>query len=413
MDNELNLEKWIRKIDSFKQKSEPGTYRLAFSNEDILARKYIMGLMQELGMQVSVDGVGNVFGCLRGQRPELPAVWTGSHIDTVKEAGMFDGVAGVAAGLEAVRMIRKSGQKPLRSIYVNIYTCEESTVLGSGCIGSRALAGHLKEEDLDALTDLEGNTLRELLKRVGLYDEKKLAMLFAGQRPDIKASVELHIEQGPWLEKENISIGLVDYICAPTNLLVTLQGVQSHAGGTSMENRRDALAAMAEISVAFESIVKQTESAYSTGTIGYVSVSPNAVNVIPGKVTFSIDIRDCDGASKEQLTEKLIACMNEITKRRGIKMQIEEKCRDNPMKCETDILNMMEQICKDRNISSMRMISGAYHDSLFLGELAPVAMLFVPSRNGISHSPKEWTDFSQIAKGAAVLKEVLWELANT
>ncbi|MCD8355665.1 MAG: M20 family metallo-hydrolase [Clostridia bacterium] len=403
------IETWIRGIDQFKTDGV-GTTRLPFSGEDMQARAYLMKEMEALGMMVSVDSIGNICGRFQGTDSSLAPVWTGSHIDTVIEAGMFDGVAGVVCGMEAVRLMKEAGITPKRDICVRVYTSEESTRFSIGCIGSRAMAGHLKETELETIHDLEGNTLKDLLIETG-FDISAFDQIPV-QKGSVHAAVELHIEQSRSLVQNEKQIGLVDAICAPTNLIATIEGEQSHAGGTSMQDRKDAFAAVCEIGMELEELVKHAESAYTTGTIGYIEMTPNAVNVIPGKVVFSIDIRDCDYDSKNHIAQRLTKKMYEIAEKRQVKLTIEEKSNDVPMPCDPRIIQALEQSCKNQNKNYMHTISGAYHDSLFIGEFAPIGMIFVPSKDGISHSPAEWTDFADIAEGADVLAETLLALAN-
>ena len=404
------LEKWIRAIDRFQTGEGAGTTRLPFSPEEMQARAYLQEEMERLGIQVTVDSIGNICGRLPGEDPSLAPVWTGSHIDTVLNAGMFDGVAGVVSGMEAVRLIQEAGLPHKRDICVMVYTAEESTRFGMGCIGSRAMAGHLRKEDLETIRDLQGNSLKELLVQNGFALSEFGAIPV--NRGEVYAALELHIEQGPKLIRNNKRIGLVDAICAPTNLIVTITGEQSHAGGTSMQDRKDAFAAVCEIGLELEQLVQHAESAYTTGTIGFVDVTQNAVNVIPGKVMFSIDVRDCDFTSKNHVVERLTARMQEIAARRGVELELEPKCNDVPMTCDPRIVHILEQSCIDQKVEYMHTISGAYHDSLFLGEFTPVGMIFVPSKDGISHSPAEWTAFEDIAAGADILTAGLLALAN-
>lgn len=412
--NVERIKAWIQHIDTFKTEGA-GTTRLSLSSEEMECRRYIMEEMEKLGLEITVDAVGNIMGMLKGENPDLPAVWTGSHIDTVKEAGMFDGVAGVVAGMEAVKLIKESNITLQRNLCVNIYTSEESTRFSMGCIGSRAMAGHLKEEELGRIKDMDGISLKDLLDE-NHYSEKDFSRI-KKEKGEVYASVELHIEQSANLEKHRKSVGIVDAICAPTNIILTLTGVQSHAGGTSMADRKDAFMAAAEIALALEEVSKEGQSAYTTGTVGYVSVVPNAVNVIPGKVTMSIDIRDCEQSSKSYVVAKLMEKVREISERRGIFLEVEEKCDDIPMTCDSHIISQIEGACLDISSTDaenfyMHLMSGAYHDSLFLGEFCPVGMIFVPSKNGISHSPAEWTDYEDIAKGIDVLAHTLVRLCN-
>ena len=226
------------------------------------------------------------------------------------------------------------------------------------------------------------------------------------------ASLELHIEQSANLEENQKKIGIVDAICAPSNLILTLKGEQSYAGGTSMERRKDAFMAASEISLILEKCVRHGTSAYTTGTVGFVQVVPNAINVIPGEVVMSIDVRDCDEFSKNQVIKQFLAEASKIVQKRKIVMSVEEKCNDVPMMCDKHIIQTLQRICEEKKFSHMHTVSGAYHDSLFLGEFAQVGMIFVPSKNGISHSPEEWTDFEDIELGTTLLAESLLTLAN-
>jgi ureidoglycolate amidohydrolase len=403
------IESWIRRINQFRE-DEIGTTRLPFSKEEIDAREYVKKEMKKLGMEVSVDSVGNICGRLVGQDSSLPSVWTGSHIDTVLKAGMFDGVAGIVAGMEAVRLICKSNVSHKRDICVRIYTAEESTRFHIGCIGSRTMAGHLSLKEMKQIHDKDHIYLYDLLKEnhinLSQYEQIPVA------KGRVYGSIELHIEQSDSLTSYNKKIGIVDAICAPSNLIVTIEGKQSHAGGSSMKMRRDAFAALCQIGVELEQMVQHADSQYTTGTIGFVDVMPNAVNVIPGRVVFSVDVRDCDFISKNKVMKKLIQRMEIIAAKRGLSIQIEEKCNDVPMKCSNKIVDILEEECKGQELPYMHTVSGAYHDSLFIGEFAPVGMIFVPSKAGISHSPEEWTEFEDIAAGTDVLVAALLKLAN-
>lgn len=412
--DEKIIKNWIQNIDTFKTEGA-GTTRLPLSEEEMKCRAYIMNEMEKLGLQVKVDAIGNIIGTLAGSEPDLPAVWTGSHIDTVKEAGMFDGVAGVVAGLEAVRLIREAEITLRRNLCVNIYTSEESTRFSMGCIGSRAMAGHLEFSELAEIKDMTGVSLQKLLEENGFPLDEYEAV--KKEKGDVCASVELHIEQSPNLENHGKSVGIVDAICAPSNWILTLDGVQSHAGGTSMEDRKDAFMAAAEIALDLEDISQKGLSSYTTGTVGYLSITPNAVNVIPGQVVMSVDVRDCVQESKNYVMQNFLEKAREICQRRGITLTVEEKCNDVPLTCDSHIISCIEEACEimcqhDDTKFYMHLMSGAYHDSLFLGEFCPVGMIFVPSKDGISHSPKEWTDYRDIAQGIDVLTRTLIILGN-
>ena len=401
---------WLETINTFNSTPDFGTTRVLFTDEEVKAREYVKSEMRKLNLQVHEDAIGNIFGVLEGTRPDLPPVWTGSHIDTVLNAGMFDGMSGVVAGLEAVRLIQVNKLKHERNIVVVVYTSEEPTRFKVGCLGSRAMAGKLDAEAAEKLVDDGGNTLYDVLQKLGfpVQDFDKVPV----KKGSIYAAVELHIDQNGVLEKAGKPIGIVKTICAPSVFEVEVIGRQSHAGGTTMEDRQDAFMATAEIALALEQLGRTSQSEYTTVTIGRVQVIPNAVNVIPGKVVFSIDIRDCDYDYKNDLIAKLKNRIKEIADKRNVKVNLTQYNNDYPMKCDENIIKKLENACEKENTPYIKTISGAFHDSMLVGEFAPVAMIFVPSKNGISHSPEEWTNFADIAAGTDVLAATLLNLAN-
>ena len=382
-----------------------GVSRLVFSPADLLGRAYIKERMKDAGLAVSEDAIGNIFGTLPGTEPELAPVWTGSHIDTVLRGGRFDGMAGTIGAIEALRAIGEAGASHRRTLTAVVYTGEEPSVFGIGCLGSRAMAGVLDLEMAKAAKNEAGKSLYDTLAELG-YDVDRLDAV--RRRPgDVHAAIEMHIEQGPKLERSSCRLGVVTDICAPAYFNVWVEGLQSHAGGTSMADRRDAFAATAEISMILERLVKEAKSVYATGTIGKVDVIPNALNVIPGRVHFTIDIRNTSDGSTGEILAALREEMKRIERERGVLIRMETINRDLPVHCEDSMQELLAAICKRRGIPHERLISGAFHDSMFVGAFAPVAMLFLPSRNGVSHCPEEWTDYEDVALGAEVLAEAL------
>lgn len=408
--NAENIKTWLETINTFNSTSDFGTTRVLFTDVEVKAREYVKSEMKKLNLQVHEDAIGNIFGVLEGTRPDLPPVWTGSHIDTVLNAGMFDGMSGVVAGLEAARLIQANNLKHERNIVIIVYTSEEPTRFKLGCLGSRALAGKLDEEKAKQLTDNNGSTLYDVLKKLGFSVQNFPKVPI--KKGSVYGAVELHIDQNGILEKAKKTIGIVKTICAPSVLEAQVIGRQSHAGGTNMQDRCDAFMATAEIALALEKLGRNSISEYTTATIGKIEVVPNAENVIPGKVIFSIDIRDCDYECKNHLISDLKEKIKEIEAERKVQVKLTQYNNDYPMKCDTNIIKKLENACEKEHIPYIKTISGAFHDSMLVGEFAPVAMIFVPSRNGISHSPDEWTDFGDIATGTDVLTDVLVELAN-
>lgn len=405
-----NLKKDIYGLDAFNATPGKGTTRIVFTEEEVRARTYIKSRMKETGLKVEEDAIGNIFGILEGTEPELAPVWSGSHIDTVKNAGMFDGMAGVVAAVEALRMIKESSMKFRRSIKAIVYTSEEPTRFGVCCLGSRAMAGELTYNDLVLLKDENNRSLKDVLKDLKFnLDEFSY---IKRQQGDIHASVELHIEQGAVLEQKGLPIGIVKGICGPTALMLKIKGTQEHAGSTPMAIRKDAMAAAAEIVLRLEELVKKTESEHTVGTVGYVDVYPNVTNAIPGEVNLSIDLRDIYMETKESVLEDLYQFFDELEAKREIKISYEVLNHDKPVMSNERINDCIEQICMEHNIKYHKMVSGAYHDSMFVGKFAPMSMIFVPSKAGLSHNPEEWTEFEDLKLGTEVLAGTLLELAK-
>lgn len=405
-----NLEKWIEGMNRFNATPESGTTRILFTKPELANRDYVKEEMRKLGLSVEEDAIGNIYACLEGSEPKLPPVWTGSHIDTVPNAGKYDGMAGVVCGMEALRMIKESGCGHKRSIMVNVYTSEEPTRYKLSCLGSRAMSGDLNLEDTQRLFDMGGKSLYDKLCELN-YNLSEFGMI-RKERGSVFASVELHVEQNNRLEKSGNDIGIVKKICAPSVYTVEVTGCQSHAGGTDMYERRDAFAAACEMSLLLEKLARECKSEYNTATIGKVAVVPDAENVIPGKTIFSVDIRDCNMDTKQQLISDMINGFNEIAKKRNVDVNITEENNDMPLTCSTQITDIIRETCSEDGMSYQELISGPYHDTLFIGRFAPAAMIFVPSKNGISHSPEEYTSYEQLAKGTQVLADVLFKLSN-
>ncbi len=408
--NQDNIRKWIEGMARFNSTPEYGTTRILFTKPELENREYVKNEMKGIGLEVEEDAIGNIFARLAGTQHGLAPVWTGSHIDTVPNAGNFDGMAGVVCGMEALRMIKESGVEHKRDIMVNVYTSEEPTRFGLSCLGSRALAGLMSLEDTKKLVDKSGRSLYDKLVELH-YDIDRF-----GEIPkkigDIFAAVELHIEQNNRLEKSGKPIGVVKKICAPSNFIITVNGVQSHAGGTSMEERRDAFAAACEMSLLLEKLALKCRSEYNTATIGTVDLIPGGVNVIPGKAVFSVDIRDCNQDTKEQLMKEMFTGFDRIAAKRGVTYTSREDNNDIPLTCNGKIVELLCDNCEKEKLEYEELISGPYHDTLFIGRFAPAAMIFVPSRNGVSHSPEEWTEYSELMKGTEVLAKTLLDLSN-
>lgn len=406
-----SIQKWIEGMAEYNATPEYGTTRILFTKPELDNRAYVKSEMEKLGMIVTEDAIGNIFATHKGTQPNLTPVWTGSHIDTVPNAGNYDGMSGVVCGMEAIRLFRDNGISHKRDISVVVYTSEEPTRFGLSCLGSRALSGDMQLEDTKNIFDQSGCSLYDKLKQLG-YDVDHHFTDIRKEKGSIYAAVELHIEQNNNLEKMKLPIGIVKKICAPSNYVVEVTGVQSHAGGTNMIDRRDAFAAVSEMELVLEKLARECLSEYNTATIGHVEVIPNAMNVIPGKVIFTVDIRDCNWNTKQELITAWKQAFEEIALCRGVSISIQEDNNDVPLSCNENIISIIEEACKENKLESTRLISGPYHDSLFVGRFTPTAMIFVPSKDGISHSPKEYTSYEELASGADILADVLLKLAN-
>lgn len=405
------IQSWIEHLSQFNATPGTGNTRQLFTQEDIGGRRYIIDEMKALGLEVSCDDIGNIYGVCKGSGEGLAPVWSGSHIDTVYQGGAFDGISGVVCAMEAVRMIREKGIPHKRDLVVTVFSGEEPARFGMGCIGSRVLSGHLTTDQAKKLMDPDGISLYEAAKQAGYTPD---CLERSIKKPgDVYASVELHIEQNALLEREGLPLGVVTSICAPSNFVVEVTGRSAHAGGMSMEDRRDAFTAACEMALAVEECGRnESQSEYSTATVGSVKVEPNQSNIIPGKVEFTIDIRDAGKESKDHIGKMILERMEAIAEKRGVQVSWRQQNNDAPMPCDLHIMEKIERYSEEMGIPYKKMVSGAFHDSMFLGEFCPVGMIFVPSRDGLSHCPEEWTDYQYLETGSQVLAAVLAELAN-
>jgi N-carbamoyl-L-amino-acid hydrolase len=364
---------------------------------------------EEAGLTLRQDAIGNTFARWNGSNPEAPVVGTGSHIDAIPNAGKYDGVVGVLGGLEAIRALQRSGFHPTHSIELLIFTAEEPTRFGIGCLGSRLLSGTLSHDAARKLTDKSGATVEEVRRQAGMPGELEQVKLPAGY---YKAFVELHIEQGPMLERDKIPLGVVTQIAAPASFRITLEGAGGHAGGVLMLDRRDALCAAAELILAIETAARTSGAADTVATVGICEVFPSAVNSIPSRVHLSADIRDTDLQRRDHVMSNIKTTCISIATERNVSVNIELVNADAPADCAPTIIEILSQSCRKHELNFLPMVSRAYHDSLFIARIAPVAMLFIPCRNGYSHRPDEYAAPEDIVRGTLVLAETLASLSK-
>jgi ureidoglycolate amidohydrolase len=406
--DQARLDQEIDALATFSDAEAPAVTRVVFSEQDGKARKWLKQRFLEAGLVVREDAVGNTFARWEGTKPDLPAVATGSHVDAIPYAGKYDGVVGVLGGLEAIRALQRSGFKPERSIELIVFTSEEPTRFGLGCIGSRLMSGTLAPEAAAALRDAEGDTLETVRRRAGFSGSLEGVQL---QEGTYSAFVELHIEQGPILEQERIPLGLVTHIAAPASFRVAIAGEGGHAGGRLMSGRRDALCAASEIVLAVEHAALASGAIDTVGTVGICQVHPGAVNSIPSRVQLSIDLRDTDVGRRDGVQRDIEAACREVGERRGVKIEWQAINTDLPAQSSPEILTALTDACEAEGIGFRRMVSRAYHDSSFMARTAPIAMLFIPCRDGVSHRPDEYSSPEEISCGVRVLARTLTSLS--
>ncbi len=385
-----------------------GIHRMAFSDADMQGRGWLTQRIKQAGLDFFADGAANLHGRLNWD-PAQPSVITGSHIDTVPGAGHLDGALGVLAGLECLRRLKELNVPLARPVELISFTDEEGRF--GGMPGSMALAGKLTPESIRAAKDLQGLTLVDAMRRHGL-DASHL--LRAQRSPEsIYAYVELHVEQGPVLDRRGLKIGVVEGIVGLFKWNVRFLGTANHAGSTPMDMRQDAFGGVAELSMAIPRILEENGGGRSVATIGRVQLSPGAPNVVPGVAEFSLEVRDIDSAVLAELSQAFRRAMSAIARRRSLMFEFEVLSELVPVKCDTSVMAAIEGSAAALSEQALRLPSGAAHDAGQLAGVTRVGMIFVPSKDGRSHSPAEWTSWEAIEAGANVLLGTLQHLASS
>ncbi|GGN47627.1 MAG: Zn-dependent hydrolase [Novosphingobium sp.] len=405
----INIERIERDITAISQfgfnEDDRGVYRQGFSAADMEARTWLRDQFEALGMAHKIDGAGNVIG--RYGPEDKPAIIIASHIDSVPAGGIFDGVLGVIAGLEVVRTMQDNGIVPDFPIEV-IATAEEEGRFG-GMLGAQALTGQLTLDWLERAADERGNRLVDAMSAVGLDYHKAL---HAYRRPEtIKAFLELHVEQGPVLDAEKTTIGIVEGISGVFKWNCRLIGKADHAGTAPMDMRADALMGMVDFAHEIPRIIEEEGTERSRITIGHVECKPGFPHTVPGEVDFTIVGRDLDEEVMRVLSNSCRRVLSSIARRHKLKFEYEEMSWLSPAYCDRDLMNLIESKTKDLGYSYRIMPSGAGHDVQFFCGHTKAAMFFVPSVGGVSHAPDEWTHWSDCQRGTQLLYECATELA--
>jgi len=407
--NSKRIDEELKQLATFSDAPAPAVTRIVYTETELKARDYIRSLMSEAGLTVREDAIGNIFGCWTGENPDLPAISTGSHIDAIPFSGMYDGTVGVIGAIEAIRALKSAGFEPQRSIEIIMFTAEEPTRFGIGCFGSRAMAGVLSPDDLIALKDDDDTPFDTVRQQAGYTESLETVKL---DETAYHAFVELHIEQGSRLEKAQKSIGIVTAIAAPATLRVVIHGDGGHAGTVLMPERRDAFTAAAEIILEVERAGNESPSSDAVATVGLCDIYPGAVNSIPSRVLMEIDIRDIDLESRDGMVDRVKEKITEVCERRNLEADVSILNANNPCTSGENIVSTIESIVQNAGYSYQKLVSRAYHDTLFMAEICPTAMIFVPSENGYSHRPEEFTSSEEIARGVTVLAHTLAQLST-
>ena len=415
-DIKINSERLIRDLNAVSRIGigEHGSVtRLVFSVKELRARQLLIHLIQQAGLEIQIDRIGNIFGRHDGTNAKAPAVLAGSHLDTVVQGGKFDGAMGVIGALEAVRTLKEQAVALPCPVEVVCFVGEESSRFGFSTLGSSLLAGEVKSQDLTHAVDSEGTKLEDILSSMGIYRDS-----LASLRRDpatIKAYLELHIEQGPILEAKNKKIGVVTSIAAPTRFKVIFTGQADHSGTTPMEMRKDALVAAASLISYVEEVssrFSQMEQGRVVGTVGAMKIEPGVINAIPGKAELSVDIRSITAEAKERVAGMVTERAREIAARRAIGVEILPIRSELPVVLDENFTRLLQRSCEEKGIPYEVMPSGAGHDAMQMAKITRAGMIFVPSKRGISHSPQEWTDPEDICLGAQLLLETMVRVAN-
>ena len=404
------FERNFNAISEFGALKGGGLTRLAFSKEDLEARKFLINLIEKNGFKLKIDNVGNIYaiyddGCEVGAKP----VCVGSHIDSVPNGGFYDGTLGVMAGLEALTAIKEAGIKLKRPLWLINFSCEESSRFKTATIGSKIISGKLSQQRLHELKDEDGISLFEAMSAAGFKPQNLDEAIL--KENSLHAYLELHIEQGPVLERSAISVGVVSGIAAPIRFEITIHGKADHSGATPMNMRSDALLAASHIIIAANKFAKNKKTAVAT--VGYVHAKPGVLNVVPGEARLGVDLRDIDKKSLNELNLELRNFVGELSHELKFSYEIRELSSDEPVKLSEHAINLLENEAAKLGIKTLTLPSGAGHDAMNLTKLASsVGMLFIPCVDGISHNTKEAINFKDAVAATKILTNALIRLSN-
>ncbi|ASF40665.1 Zn-dependent hydrolase [Halobacillus halophilus] len=389
---------------------ETGVCRLAHSKEDRQAVDVVKGWMEEAGLETRIDCFGNLIGRLEGKDQDKPILMLGSHIDSQPYGGRFDGTAGALGGIEVVHTLKDQGIDPNRTIEVVCFSDEEGSRFNKGVFGVRGLIGQLEEGELKR-KDKNGVTRLEALREFGVEPDVSQSPVY--QPGDIEAFLELHIEQGPVLEADNKPVGIVSAISGPIWLTVTLEGFAGHAGSVPMNLRQDAFLGAATITKEFNELVRNEGTPNTVGTVGSIQNFPNSRNIISEKVEFTIDLRDIDIEARTNLEKKLYQIIEKTASELNLEYSVSEDTKSEPRYCADWIKDIMKQEDEKLGFQSPVLMSGPFHDALFMSYISDYGMIFVRCEKGISHNPLEYAEMDDLQKGVELLYHTAAKIAQS
>jgi allantoate deiminase len=385
-----------------------GISRLAFTLAEREAHALVGGWLRELGLAVRQDAVGNTLAERAGSLASAPAIGLGSHLDSVPHGGRFDGIVGVVGAVEAVRLLEENRVRTAHPLRVVVFAGEEGARFGEPCIGSKFVAGVLDGRDVQRVRDAEGTTLAEAMASVGLEPGRTATSRW--DAAEWAAFLELHIEQARVLEEQGYQIGIVDVVSGSTRLRAVLHGRADHSGGTPMGSRSDALTAAAEVVLAAEGLANDPRHRGTRTTVGRMDIHPNSITTIPGRVALTVDVRDIDSERQRRTAAEVVVRARQICERRGLGLEVELIADTSPSVLPMWLREITSAACRDLGLKLRVITSGASHDSQIVNRVVPAGMVFVPSKEGLSHVPEEWTSASDIARGVDVLYHSLLRL---
>jgi len=406
--NTGRIQQHLEKLAEFTATPGEGTTRMSYSPQGQQARAYIKEQMQAVGLTITEDAIGNIFGKSAALEPELPSVMIGSHFDSVPNGGAFDGPAGVVMGLEVAALFHEHRLLPRYPLEVVALVEEEGSSFGRGLLASSAIVGKVSADELHRLRDDQGRSAAECMAQVGFNADDVANVVRTPE--SIKAFIELHIEQGPVLEQTGTDVGLVDVIVSITQLTVTFTGKAGHAGTTPMGSRHDALVAASQVITRVGDFARKAGEE-TVATVGKLQVFPNGANVIPSKVVFTVDIRSKSLDKLQQVVEQTKACI-QLQAGEGITFSVEQPLMVEPTRLDEGIHEQLTKHSKSLGLSYRTMVSGAGHDAMMFAGITRVGLVFVPSKDGLSHHPDEWTDYAQIQKGVDVVFYTVKEITE-